>query len=482
MDQNERSSIVTVASESQAEDTVSCRIVRGDGAAESTVIDEPIWSAVLAMHRQGLSQKGIAHALGLDRKTVRKWLRQAWSPQQRPSRAGKTALWQEWLERRAPEVGYNGVVLLRELQAQGYAGSYVTLTRAIKALRPAAACELPTVRFETGPGEQAQVDWGQVTLCIGGARQRTHFFVMVLGYSRRIFAVAFARERLESLLEAHELAFSHFGGRTRTILYDNPRTIVTEKNESTGTIVWNRRFKDRMDFYGVEVRLCRYYRAQTKGKVESGIKYVKQNALAGVSFASLERLNEYLLDWCVSVADERIHGTTHEKPALRFAHNEATALAPVTARPPVYCEHSATRRVPRDAYVVVETNRYPVPWEWVGREVVIRLREEELSIGAQGEVGLRHARLTGRHQTADWPRDTAPRGPVPRALAASRWTRDWTPGCGHRPYEPPRSALEHLRSIGEVEVRGLECYEQLAQGHWPVALASTLVEAEEVAA
>lgn len=83
-------------------------------------------------------------------------------------------------------------------------------------------------------------------------------------------------------------------------------------------MTWNATFKDRMDFYGVEVRLCRYYRAQTKGKVESGVKYVKRNALIGQSFASLSEVNEYLLKWCLEVADQRIHGTTHEKPAERF--------------------------------------------------------------------------------------------------------------------------------------------------------------------
>jgi len=121
---------------------------------------------------------------------------------------------------------------------------------------------------------------------------------MVLGYSRRLFARAYANEGLEALLEGHAEAFAHFGGRTATILYDNPRTIVTSKEESTGQVVWNASFKDRMDFYGVEVKLCRYYRAQTKGKVESGVKYVKGNALAGRRFRDLEDLNTYLLDWC----------------------------------------------------------------------------------------------------------------------------------------------------------------------------------------
>jgi len=87
-------------------------------------------------------------------------------------------------------------------------------------------------------------------------------------------------------------------------------------------VAWNATFKDRMEFYGVGVRLCRFYRAQTKGKVESGVKYVRRNALAGRCFRDLDDLNAYLLDWCVSVADQRVHGTTHEKPQERSLRAE----------------------------------------------------------------------------------------------------------------------------------------------------------------
>lgn len=92
------------------------------------------------------------------------------------------------------------------------------------------------------------------------------------------------------------------------ILYDNPRTIVLSKDESSGGVEWNATFKGRMDFYGVEIQLCRYYWARTKGKVESGVKYVKRNALAGRRFRDLDELNGELLEWCLGVADQRVHG------------------------------------------------------------------------------------------------------------------------------------------------------------------------------
>jgi len=190
------------------------------------------------------------------------------------------------------------------------------------------------VRFETDPGQQAQVDWGSAWVWLGEQRVRVHLFVMVLGYSRRIFVRGYLGEGLESLLDGHARAFEHFGGRTAKILYDNPRTIVLSKDESSGWVEWNATFKDRMDFYGVEIQLCRYYRARTKGKVESGVKYVKRNALAGRRFDDLEGLNAGLLEWCLGVADQRVHGTTFERPAERFAHSEAARMVAVDARPP----------------------------------------------------------------------------------------------------------------------------------------------------
>jgi transposase len=228
-------------------------------------------------------------------------------------------------------------------------------------LRTAAQPEVATARYETAPGAQAQVDWGMMNVWIGGAKVKVHLFVMVLGFSRRIFARAYLNERLGNLLDGHEAAYAHFGGRTETILYDNPRTIVLGKDEATGEVEWNRRLKDRMDFYGVDIKLCRYYRAQTKGKVESGVKYVKRNALAGRRFESLDELNEWLTRWALTVADERVHGTTHEIPRERFERDEQIKMIAVDRRPPSRECRSVRRQVATDGYVTIETNRIRCP-------------------------------------------------------------------------------------------------------------------------
>ena len=415
-----------------------------EGAVEGEVINQNVYGAVRTLAEQGAAKKAIARQLGLDVKTVRKWLRRTWSPERRRARGRRLDRWREFLQARAPEVGFNGVVLTREIEGLGYRGGYSAVLKYIAPWRKDWRGEgLPTVRFETGPGEQAQVDWGSMALYLGEQRVRVHIFTMVLGFSRRIFARAYRSEGLDPLLDGHAAAFAHFGGRTTTILYDNPRTIVTRKDEAAGHVVWNATFKDRMDFYGVALRLCRFYRAQTKGKVESGVKYVKRNALAGRRFRDLDDLNAYLLDWCVTVADQRVHGTTHEKPQERFARAET--LIPVDLRPPAPRERLVVRRVPSDCYVAVETNRYPVPFTWAGRDIEVRILAGEVVLTSAGDNPVRHARIDGSHQVARW------RG-APRRIVK---------GPHSNGSVPPRLDPVHATTLGEVEIRSLRRYEEV---------------------
>jgi transposase len=414
------------------------------GAGEGEVINQNVYGAVRTLAEQGVPKKRIARQLGLDVKTVRTWLKRAWRAQRRRGRGRQLDAWRDFLQARAPEVGFNAVVLTRELAEKGYSGGYSALVKYIAAWRRAwRGDDLPTVRFETGPGEQSQVDWGSTGLFLGEKRVRVHLFTMVLGFSRRIFGKGYLSEGLDPLLDGHASAFAHFGGRTRTILYDNPRTIVTDKDEAAGHIVWNATFKDRMDFYGVEPRLCRFYRAQTKGKVESGVKYVKRNALAGRRFRDLQELNAYLLHWCVNIADERVHGTTHERPSARFARAEV--LIGVDLRPAPPRERVVIRRVPADCFVVVETNRYPVPFEWAGRDVEVQLLAEEIVIRNEPALPVRYERIQGRHQVARWQGEPRRVGRGLRATGGS----------------PPRFDPVYAAELAEVQVRSLACYEEV---------------------
>ena len=414
---------------------------------EETVIEQNLWCQIRTLFEQGMNKSAIARELGVDLKTVRKWLRQTWEPQTRERKRGLDA-YESFLRARAPEVGYNAAILYRELEPRGYKGSYTALVKYIRPWRLEVRQQnTATPRFETEPGQQAQVDWGSTKVWFETGLLTVHLFVMVLAYSRRIFVKGYLNERMSALLDGHAEAFSHFGGRTETILYDNPRTIVEHKNEESGQVVWNRTFKDRMDFYGVEIKLCRYYRAQTKGKVESGVKYVKGNALAGRRFRDLDHLNEWLIEWSLTIADERLHGTTHERPSERFRRAEASALISVDLRPASERERLEHRIVPRDTYVVVETNRYPTPAEWVGQQVEVRLSTDRIIITNGTGEPLSYPRLAGKFLTARW----------------SGTPRSWPRQRSGSIVGPPRLDPALPLAIGEVEMRSLAAYEALVE-------------------
>ena len=149
----------------------------------------------------------------------------------------------------------------------------------------------------------------------------------------------------------------------------------------------------------------------------------------------------------MTVADQRVHGTTGERPAVRFARAEAAALVPVERRPPPR-ERLESRVVPRDGYVAVDTNRYPVPLGWVGHQVGVHIRVDEVVVRLDGEEPVHHPRLEGKHEIARW------RGEPRRAAAMARLA----------PEGPPRFDLAYLAAVGDVEVRVLAGYEALAAG------------------
>ncbi len=402
------------------------------------------------MRAEGQSVSQIARATGLDRKTVRATLGKAeWVPYRRlPVAATLLSPHATWLAERAPQVQYSARILFQELRANhGYAGGYDTVKLAVRPLRAeAAVASLTQRRFETGPGEQAQVDWGQVRVRFASGPAQIHIFVLTLGYSRRAWAEGYANERMEALLAAHEHAFAHFGGHTAEILYDRMRTVTI--GTEAGVPRWNATFEAFARYWGFEPRLCRPYRAQTKGKVESGVKYVKRNFVPGRVFADLADFNEQLRAWLAAVSDVRIHGTTHEQPLARFAR-EASALVHTLDRPSFFQALRRSRVVAEDWLVAIDANRYSVPWRLIGKTVEVVRVGALWQITHQGQVVAEHEVLAGRHQLRVKPEHG------PGAVARNARTR-----FADTPAMAPRLAVPGL--LG-VEIRDLAVYEQLLE-------------------
>jgi transposase len=206
--------------------------------------------------------------------------------------------------------------LLMEITAQGYRGGRTILAEFTRPYRKERR-RTSDIRFETPPGQQAQVDWAELGYhTIGGKRYRLSLFIMVLGYSRMLFAEVVTDEKSATFLSCHEHAFSYFGGITEEILYDNAK-VVALKRDREG-IVFNESLLDFAGLYGFVPRVCRPYRPQTKGKVERSVRYIRDSFLEGESFADLTDMQTSLKAWLDNTANQRIHATTKRKPIELF--------------------------------------------------------------------------------------------------------------------------------------------------------------------
>lgn len=349
---------------------------------------------MLALQAQGWGAKRISKELGCSRNTVREYLRSGgWKPMDVSGRASILAPHLAWLEQRLRQHKGNADVVRQELQREfGIAVSLRTVQRAVAPMRVALRAQaVAHVRFETAPGLQLQVDFGSTHVQVGEELVRVFLFVATLGYSRRTYVLLSLHERQSAWLLGLEGAFRHFGGVTHEVLIDNAKALVEEHNRQTREVKLNDRFRSFCRYWGVTPRACAPYRAQTKGKDERGVGYVKRNAIAGHTFASLDALQGHLDRWVREVADVRVHGTTGEPPIERFERDERQALRPLPSKAPFLQVRELVRRVHTDACIELDTNRYSVPWKLIGEQVSVVVADREVRVLYAGQEVARHA-------------------------------------------------------------------------------------------
>ena len=373
-------------------------------AEEVEMVEPEVVRQMRQLSGMGWGSKRIAAELGVARNTVRRYLREgaAAEVQRRPgswsldgdARAEARQLFVTTAEG-------NAVVVHQELKARGVVASVRTVQRVVREERQQQrAAEVATVRYETAPGHQMQVDFGQKRVRVAGTVVVVHLLVAVLSYSRRLFVRAFLAERGDDWREGIASAFQHFGGVPRTLLIDNARPLVLRREE--GRVVLHPGFDAFCRDWEVRAVACAPYRARTKGKTESGVKYVKRNALAGREFASAAELDAHLLEW-MREADQRVHGTTHEPPAERFAREEAHALRALPARPLPSRHQRLRRRVASDSLVQLDTVRYSVPHRLVRETVEVEVAEDVVRVFHGAELVATHRRSTKPHDVVTDP-------------------------------------------------------------------------------
>lgn len=403
--------------------------------------------AIFALREQGWSKRRIARELGLDRGTVGRYLRgskpaivhtgslgpvqvgsslEAGATSQRAeskpaiahtgsdaveeakaaivhtgSNPGRESLCQPFHE--AIERGFRAGLCMRRIyqdlvSEHQFAGSYYSVRRYVRQLE--GGVELPFRRMEVEPGEEAQVDFGQGAWVVdeSGKRRRPHLFRVVLSHSRKGYSEVVWRQTTENFIRCLENAFRYFGGVTRTVIIDNLRAAVSRADWFEPEL--NPKVEEFCRHYGTVILPTKPAMPRHKGKIEAGVKYVQNNALAARQFDGLGAQNIYLLDWEQNTADKRIHGTTKQQVAKVFEEMERPKLLPLPASLfPAFEE--AQRTVHRDGHIELQKAYYSVPPEYVGRKVWVRWESRVVRIYNQRweQIALHTRHEPGRFAT-----------------------------------------------------------------------------------
>lgn len=290
---------------------------------------------------QGLKKTAIAEQLGISRRLIYYWIETGQLdrdlsnpplPRMREARLTRLDPYKPIITTRLgtyPEL--SAVRLFDECRRAGYPGSLTQLKVFVRQVRPRPEPE-PVIRFETAPGHQAQVDFARFQFPWGVR----YALLVVLGYSRLLWLSFFPRQTLRTVITGLEEAFTYFGGVPYELLFDQMKAvIVDDRRESGGKLLENPEFLRFAHHWGFRVRACRPYRAQTKGKVERPVAYVRGNLVYGREFLGDADLADQCYRWLEETANARMHGTTKEVPRVRFERDERAVLLPLAERP--YC-------------------------------------------------------------------------------------------------------------------------------------------------
>ncbi len=341
----------------------------------------------------------IARISGYDRKTVRKYLAYRTLPVEQPRRKKPTKLdaYHDYITQRLkdyPDLGAKRIY--REILDQGYTGKYTQIKKYVRTVRPITGLRA-VYRYETEPGRQAQVDWGDCgSVHIDGENRRLSCFAMVLGYSRMRYIEFTLTTDVPTFIQCHLNAFRYFRGYPEEILYDNMKQVVIRRMKRTSESRWNDLFMDFSRHYGFTPRLCQPYRPQTKGKIENTIRFVKEDFLKGTVFSSLQDLNSQAIRWCERV-NSTLHGTTHEIPRDRLIRENLSSPVHVPEYQIVLTE---SRKISRDCYVSYQGNHYSVPYQYAGRTAIVRVTRDLLEVLVRGEIICTHQFVTGGHRVS----------------------------------------------------------------------------------
>jgi transposase len=291
-------------------------------------------------------------------------------------------------------------VFQRLREEAGYRGGISIVKDYVRQVRPPRTPAFLTLSF--GPGECAQVDWGSWNaVTVGETRRRLSLFVMVLCYSRMLYVEFTLSQTMEQFLACHQNAFAFFGNRVpEKVMVDNLKSAVLRRISGEAP-VFNPRYLDFARHCGFRIVACNKGKGNEKGRVESGVGYVKKNFLNGLDICDFSALNPAARVWMDTVANVRVHGETHERPVDRLKQEQAALRAgpeqPYDVANVVVVRASPSFRIRWD------TNRYSVPAEYAGRLLTLKVYPDRLCVYDGQTLIARHVRCWDRHRDFELP-------------------------------------------------------------------------------
>ena len=353
--------------------------------------------AIIRLWQKGKSKRSISRALGHDIKTVRKIIKNyedaGIDTQLDAKRFSKFDKYKELIESYIA-LNYSNRRIYELLRLEKFLNmSYSSLTNYTRKLKISADI---CVRFSTLAGEEAQVDFGYVGMLpdASGKIRKSWIFNMRLSYSRLDYYEVVFDQKVETFIQCHINAFNYFGGTPKTVKIDNLKAAVLQA--SFYEPVYQPLYSRFADYYKFEIIPCRVRKPQEKGKVESGIKYIKNNFFVGRTFKNNNELNLALRNWLNNYCNIRIHGTTKLKPIDLFNDKEKRELIPLPLEP-FNLGICFTRKVhKKDCHISIFNNYYSVPYQYADEQVYVEISGKTLNIYNNNKSICTHILLKGK--------------------------------------------------------------------------------------
>jgi len=360
--------------------------------------------------QDGLKASQIADEMAIDVRTVSKWLEKPrFAPRHNGPQSSILDSFKDEVNRLLERHSYTATQVYQIVREHGYTGSYNTVKRYVRKVRPRRAKAYLKLAF--APGECAQVDWGSYgTVTVGQTKRQLSFFAMVLCYSRMLFVEFTVSQTMEHWLACHQHAFDFFGGVPARIMVDNLKSAVLRRILGQAP-VFNPTYLDFAGHYGFAVSACNVGKGNEKGGVENAVGYVKKNLLNGLELKDFSHMAPLCRQWLDTICNVRIHGETKKKP-LEVLAEEQPSLHPLPAHPYDIGVVSQVR-ASSQFRIAFDSNRYSVPAEYASAGLTCKSYPDRLCFYDQDRLVARHQRSYGRNQDIEDPDH-------PKALLAQR--------------------------------------------------------------